>query len=282
MKLFYWAWFFIGLAFVACDSSDGDGPVTTGDKRASIELDNADVYASADYEFVLPQPFALAANFQEAGLNYDEQRMNNVDKASTYKTKGKKLLNFGVYSTNLVYAILNERPQASLKYFRTLQELAESIGMGAVFAEDNLAEKIEKNIVNKEVMEDLLIDLHERSQEYLMDNDMRKLAAIQFTGAWIEAMYLASHDFEDEVDLTVSSKIDDQMTLIDNAIHAIETFENEDDDLLKVYEELLRFQKEYIDFESVKNPVDGIPQLTSEEVNLLKRQIQSIRQLIVA
>ena len=272
----------IALVFGGCDSSEESGPVKTGDKRATIEVDDSDVFTSMDYEFVLPQPFALAANFQEAGLAYDAQRMNPVGNASTYKTKGKKLLNFGVYSTNLVYTILNERPQASMEYFKVLKELAESMGMGVIFSEDDLAMEVEANIANREVLEDLLIDLHERSQEYLQDNDMRQLAAIQFTGAWVEAMFLAAHDFNDEISLDVSAKIDDQMTLLDNAIFALKSFEDRDQDLQEVLNELKTLQETYTSFDSVKNPVEGIPHIDKEEVGQIKDRIFLIRKLIVA
>ncbi len=265
-----------------CSSDEADGPERTGEKRAVIEVGDTDVFSSMEYEFVLPQPFALAANFEEAGLIYDAQRMNAIGNAANYKTKGKKLLNFGVYSTNLVYTILNDQPQSSMEYFKTLRDLAESLGMGAVFTEDNLAADIEGNIANREVLEDLLIDVHERSQEFLQDNDMRQLAAVQFTGAWIEAMFLASHDFGTDVSDDLSAKIDDQMTLLSNAIFALETFENREADIDEVLNELIALQKEYEGFQSVQNPVGGIPRLADEEVAVISEKIKAIRELVIS
>jgi hypothetical protein len=274
-----YALFFVFLS--GCSSENTEGPEKTGEKRGVVSIEESDVFSSMDYEFVLPQPFALAANFQEAGLIYDAQRMNPINNATNYKTKGKKLLNFGVYSTNLVYTILNDQPQASMEYFKTLHDLAESLGMGAVFTEDNLAGEIEGNIANKDVLEDLLIDVHERSQEFLQDNDMRQLAAVQFTGAWIEAMYLAAHDFGTEVSDDLSAKIDDQMTLLSNAIFALETFESREEDIIQVLGELQELKKTYEGFESVQNPVGGIPRLTNADVAVISSQIKAIRELVV-
>jgi hypothetical protein len=163
-----------------------------------------------------------------------------------------------------------------------LKDLAESIGMGVVFSEDDLALKVESNISNREVLEDLLIDIHERSQEYLQDNDMRQLAAIQFTGAWVEAMYLASFDFSVEETNDMSAKIDDQMTLLRNAIFALETFDNRDVDLNKVLTSLKELQEMYTNLESVQSPVAGIPKLTKEDVEGISNHIQNTRQLIVS
>lgn len=274
--------FLITVSIWGCSAGEADGPERTGEKRAVIEVDDTDVFSSMEYEFVLPQPFALAANFEEAGLIYDAQRMNAIGNVANYKTKGKRLLNFGVYSTNLVYTILNDQPQASMEYFKTLRDLAESLGMGAVFTEDNLAADIEGNIANREVLEDLLIDVHERSQEFLQDNDMRQLAAVQFTGAWIEAMFLASHDFGTDVSDDLSAKIDDQMTLLSNAIFALETFENREADIDEVLNELIALQKEYEGFQSVQNPVGGIPRLADEEVAVISEKIKAIRELVIS
>lgn len=266
----------------SCESDENSQIVKSGNKKAIIEIDSTDVFSSSEYEFALPQPFALAANFQEAGLTYDAQRMNSADLAGSYKTQGKRLLNFGVYSTDLVYNILNDRPQESLRYFRVLKDLAESIGMGAIFLEDDLALEVESNISNREVLEDLLIDVHERSQEYLQDNDMRQLAAVQFTGAWVEAMYLASFDFSVEDTNDMSAQIDDQMTLLRNAIFALETFENRDVDLNTVLTSLKELQEMYTNLESVQSPVAGIPKLTKEDVEGISNHIQKTRQLIVS
>lgn len=273
--------FFFTFLLHSCVSDNVPNTEAKGEKRAIIKVDKTDVFTSDEYEFVLPQPFALAANYQEAGLTYDEERMNPIGSVTKYKTKGKQILNFGVYSTDLVYSILNERPQTSMEYFQVLEKLAEFMGMSSIFASDSLKNKIELNIANRDVLENLLIDLHERSQEYLEDNDLRRLAAIQFSGAWVEAIYLASFDFNDEITPIICAKIDDQMSLLDNAIFALESFEKDDDDLNLVLDELVALQETYAAFRTVINPLDGIPQLSGEEMQMLKDKIQSIRKLIV-
>lgn len=273
--------FFFTFLLHSCVSDNVPNTEAKGEKRAIIKVDKTDVFTSDEYEFVLPQPFALAANYQEAGLTYDEERMNPIGSVTKYKTKGKQILNFGVYSTDLVYSILNERPQTSMEYFQVLEKLAEFMGMSSIFASDSLKNKIELNIANRDVLENLLIDLHERSQEYLEDNDLRRLAAIQFSGAWVEAIYLASFDFNDEITPIICAKIDDQMSLLDNAIFALESFEKDDDDLNLVLDELVALQETYAAFPTVINPLDGIPQLSGEEMQMLKDKIQSIRKLIV-
>lgn len=267
----------------SCNNNEDENPEndTTKKKTGIIDIDTTDAFTSDEYEFILPRPFALAASFEEAGMTYDETRMNSLDNLESYKTEGKKILNFGVYSTDLVYNITNEQPQYSMKYFKGLKTLADRIGMGRIFTEDELALKIEQNIADREKMEELLVDVHEASQEYLQNNQLRFLSIIQFAGAWVEGMYLASFDFDQKDQNIISNKIVDHMTLLNNTIKGIKLYEDRDEDLQKVLDGLIDIQTTYNNYESVKS-AEGMPKLTSEEINTFKNKIREVRTLIIS
>lgn len=250
---------------------------------AIIEVDTTDVFGSDRFEFVLPRPFALAASFQEAGMSYSPGRTNPIENVDNYTTKGDQLINFGVYSTDLVYTIISDQPQQTMLYFNTLKKLADKFGMGSIFTEDDLALEIEKNISNRDMLESLLVDVHERSQEYLEDNDMRYLSAIQFSGAWVEGMYLASLDFTSKDPKEVGYKISDQMTLVKNTIRGLEMYPNRDESINQILEELKSFEAMYANFESVLETKGiGFPELTKEEIQQIATKIAEIRALIIA
>jgi hypothetical protein len=269
----------LGLLLTNCteEAAVKEGPT------AVIEIDTNDVFGSDRFEFVLPRPFALAASFQEAGMSYAPGRTNPVENVSNYMTKGAQLINFGVYSTDLVYNIINEQPQQTMLYFNTLKTLADKFGMGSIFTEDDLALEIEKNINNRDMLESLLVDVHERSQEFLEDNDMRYLSAIQFSGAWVEGMYLASLDFSSKNPAEVGHKISDQMTLVKNTIKGLEMYPNRDESINQILEELKAFEAMYNNFESVlaTNGV-GFPELSRSDINQIAKKIGEIRALIIA
>jgi hypothetical protein len=254
---------------------------TTKKKTGIVDIDTTDAFTSEEFEFNLPRPFALAASFEEAGMIYDETRMNSLENIDSYKTEGKQILNFGVYSTDLVYNITNDQPQYSMKYFNGLKTLADRIGMGRIFTEDELALKIEKNIADRDKMEELLVDVHEASQEYLQNNQLRFLSIIQFAGAWVEGMYLASFDFDKKDQNVISNKIVDHVTLLNNTIKGIKLYEERDEDLQSVLDGLIDLQTTYNNYESVKN-ADGMPKLNSEEINTFKEKIRKVRALIIS
>jgi len=269
----------LGLVLTNCteESTIKEGP------NGIVEVDTNDVFGSDRFEFVLPRPFALAASFQEAGMSYAPGRTHPVENVNNYLTKGSQLINFGVYSTDLVYNIINEQPQQTMIYFNTLKTLADKFGMGSIFTEDDLAIEIEKNISNRDMLESLLVDVHERSQEFLEDNDMRYLSAIQFSGAWVEGMYLASLDFTSKDPAVVGHKITDQMTLVKNTIRGLEMYPNRDESINQILEELKSFEAMYNNFESVLATEGvGFPELTKEEIDQIAKKIGEIRALIIA
>ncbi len=268
-----------GLIITSC----GEETPVKETPNAVIEVDTADIFGSERFEFVLPRPFALAASFQNAGMSYAPNRTNPVENVTKYNLKGAQLINFGVYSTDLVYNIIHDQPQQTMLYFNTLKDLADKFGMGSIFTEDDLALQIEQNISNREELEDLLVDVHERSQEYLEDNDMRYLSAIQFSGAWVEGMYLASLDFSKKDPAEVGHKISDQMTLVKNTIKGLEMYPNRDESINQILEELKSFEAMYQNFESVL-ATDGVgfPELTQDEINQIASKIAAIRNLIIS
>jgi hypothetical protein len=181
-----------------------------------------------------------------------------------------------------VYCIIHEQPQQSLLYFNSLKYLADKFGMGSIFTEDELALKIEENIANKAILEELLVDVHERSQEFLEDNQMKYLSAIQFSGAWIEGMYLASFDFENKP-TEIGQKLVKQMSLLKNTILGLQMYEDRDIEINTVLDELKAFELIYANFDSVKSAtVSEIPDLTSKEIKIIAEKITAIRNIIIS
>src|SRR5690554_5958921 len=268
------------LLLTACDTTDTN--IGNADlKTPIIEVDTTDVYSSEEYDFVLPTPYALVTSFQKAGMEFDASRMNDPKNVERYNTDGVQLLNFGVYSSDLVYSIINDQPQSSINNFNAIKSLGDKIGMGRIFNEEELALRIEKNIANREVMEDLLIDLHEKSQEYLENNQMRVLAAIQFAGAWIEGMYLATFDVEKKDASKLSHYLVDHMSLLKNAIKGLEAYKDRGEKTDNILTEMKDLQSTYNELESIKN-AKGFPQLTIEEIIVVSNKIHKIRKSIIS
>ncbi|HLW30392.1 MAG TPA: hypothetical protein VKX29_06010 [Brumimicrobium sp.] len=271
----------VSILFMLACNNDEKGTDNADLKKPIIEVDTEDIYSSDDYDFILPRPFALVTSFEKAGVEFEASRMNDPKNVENYNTDGIQLLNLGVYSSDLVYSIINDQPQSSINNFNAIKSLGDKIGMGRIFNEEELALRIEKNIANREVMEDLLIDLHEKSQEYLENNQMRVLAAIQFAGAWIEGMYLATFDVEKKDASKLSHYLVDHMSLLKNAIKGLEAYKDRGEKTDNILTEMKDLQSTYNELESIKN-AKGFPQLTIEEIIVVSNKIHKIRKSIIS
>ncbi|PKR80972.1 hypothetical protein CW751_07345 [Brumimicrobium salinarum] len=270
-----------GCLFLYSCNSNEETAATDELKTPKIEVETDDVYNSEEYEFILPRPYTLVTSFDKVGMNFEASRMNDPANVDQYSTDGMQLMNMGVFGSDLVYAITNNQPQHSIMYFNAIKKLGDKIGMGRIFNEEELATRIEKNIADEEKMKDLLIDLDEKSQEYLENNQMRMLAAIQFSGAWIEGMYLATFDIEEKDQSKLSHHLVDHMSLLKNAITGIEAYEQRSDQLSDILADLEALQTQFNNFESLKN-TEGFPELTREEIETLATDIHKVRNKITS
>src|SRR5690554_7876615 len=120
------------LLITSCSNNEENTKAPELKKTAIIEVDTTDVYTSDDYDFVLPRPFALVSSFENAGLDFVASCMNDPKNIEKYTTDGKQLLNFGVYSSDLVYSIINNQAQSSITNFNAIKGLADKIGRAHV------------------------------------------------------------------------------------------------------------------------------------------------------
>lgn len=250
-------------------------------KKAIIEVDTTNIYNKNDYDIKLPEPYVLVSSFEDAGVEFDATRMNDPENISNYNTEGKQLLNYGIFSSDLIYCIINEQAQYSIKNFNATKKIAVNLGMGSIYSNEKLASEIEDNIGDREKMEALLFDIHDKSLEYLKENEVRVLAAIQFAGSWVEGMYLGTFDIDNKDIKKLGVKVADNMNILKTALGGLEAYVDRDGNTNNVLTELKALQTQYNDLDNVKN-AKGIPELTKEDVKELAEKIHQIRDMIVS
>jgi hypothetical protein len=264
-----------------------NGSVKEKEIEKEVTKEEKNVFDSDEFDFVLPQPISLAKAFQASGLAYYPNLTNPVKNKLGYNEKVKQLLNLGIYSTDLAYCAINEHPNEAREYLKIIQELGVSVGLKPVFADKKMIDNFDKNLNNMEAVEDLIYDIQERSEEYMHDNDVRYLSIVQFSGAWIEGMYLGVKDIElkegnsDKMSITIV----DQMNILKNIIKGLTTYPTSDKTLSKVSNKLTNILDTYSNFESVKKSSSKdsfqTPVLTSNEFISLSTKISALRNFII-
>ncbi len=242
----------------------------------SMEMDQEE-----EINFVLPSPIQIAAIFNRSGLKYNGELPNKADQVSNYNTKTAKFLNFGVYSADLAYSVLNDKQQESINYLNSIKNLSDDIGMESIFGTGNLTKRFEKNISNQDTVLRILTEIKLKTDNYLEENKEQSKSAIFFAGAWIEGMYLGSKSYSENS--KVNERIIEQMKLLQGLIPALKTQKDASFDLDKLVTQLEEVNYMFNNFEEVKSSLesDAALQLSSESMKALGSKIESIRNSIV-
>jgi hypothetical protein len=254
--------------FTACSGGDD-----AAKEKAAVTVEESALDASDDQDFILPQPISLASAFQDAGLTYKAGKTNPVTNKNKYAQNIDKLLNLGVYSTDLAYCAINNKSQEARTYLLAIQDLGSKVGMESVFSDKALIEKFDKNLSDKDALTEL------------EDNDLKYLAAVQFAGAWAEGIYLGIDDSKKKGDL--GTALVDQMVLLKNTIKALKKHPAKDDkrlqEVIGLFEDVL---STYEGLESVKKANKNInfevPKLSTEEFDQLANKVTVLRNSIVS
>lgn len=231
-------------------------------------------------DFILPSPIQIAAMFNRAGLKYEGGITNPTSNISKYNTKTSRYLNFGVYSADLAYAVLNSERQASLDYIKTVRELSDVIGMPSIFDGGSLLTSFEKNIDNQDSILNILTIIKSRTDDYLSENNDESKEAVFFAAAWVEGMYLGSKSATTESSIT--PRIIEQMSILSNVIGSVKSQNDESLDLAFLVAGLEEIQTTFEGFAEVKsldNPDVSFSdiELTNEEITLLNKEIENLR-----
>lgn len=249
-----------------------------------VEVESMDDDMDEDFSFMLPSPIQIAAIFSQAGLKFESELVNPVSNQSNYNTKTAKFLNFGVYSADLAYAVLNDQQQLSIDYLNSVKGLADEIGMPSIFGTGDLIASFERNIGNQDTILNILTTVKRRTDEYLMENSEESKEAVFFAGAWVEGMYIGANASTESTH--ISARLVEQMTIVENIIRGLEVQKDPSFDLDWLINDLTKLDDTFNGFESVKaldmNEVDMEHlDITDQELNQLTEIITNIRTKIV-
>lgn len=271
----------------ACGSgekkSENDSSLSDTTSEESLTED------SKSFNYILPSPLQIASIFHRAKLKFDDKLLNKAESVNKYNTEIKLTLNMGVYATDLAYCLLNSQNQLSLSYLKTTRDLADKIGMGSVYNTEALVERFQKNIDNVDTLSDIISTIQTESEAFLEENERRFTALCIFTGAWIEAIYMASKTIETKFNDKIATEISEQHVSLRNLIKLLE--EHSESKQPEFNEVLTKLKEINTMFENTAGykaqPLEEgeeMPlsfQLTPQETNAIGAKVTVLRNLVV-
>ncbi len=257
------------LGFLAACSNG----TSENDKTEEAEMQVQEDMAIEDdgFDFFLPSSMQIAHILKKSGVIYVDGLTNDPKKHSQYQTRSKRLLNLGVYTGDLAYCVLNSQNETALKYVTALKSLGNDLDLAEVYHSADALDKIEGTMSNQDSLVAFIIETQEKLNDYAHTNHQLSLLLETFTGAWVETMYIAANAENTHPEF-ITKRLAEQIGILDNLIAGLEMTESNNQELANVIDQLKDFQSSMPVYSD-----DFNNQLTSEEFEVLKQKITSIR-----
>jgi len=222
-------------------------------------------------EYMLPSPLQIAELFKSAGLTYIGDLTTPKENIDKLTTKHDQKLNFGVYSADMAYCLMNDQTQESINYLKTLKELSEKIWMMDIINAMGLSDRLEANVGNEDSLTYIMADMQMQMDDYLEENGMSYMGSIIFAGAWIESIYIGVEVNKSEKNEHLIAKLSEQDIILDNLIASIKQTDED-----KEYANLVT------DLEKINQHFDAFDEESEEEYLFTDEQIASLGEDIIA
>ena len=149
-----------------------------------------------EYSYPLPSLFEVTNMLNEIEASYTFELGADPEKADEILAEKERALNLGVYTADLAYATTYNQKSEIQDYFRANEVLIRELDFTAAFEED-LKDRIEANLDNKEELVDIVTEMFQNAYSFLNKQGRAEVSYLILSGSVIEGLYLTTHISED-------------------------------------------------------------------------------------
>jgi hypothetical protein len=217
----------VTLVFASCG-----GDKTEGEDDMSGVTDTLKTEAPAEQVtetfFQVPSPGEMLTFIKMVGgkNNKNVSFLNSVDNQKNYTDNKSKALNFGIYSCDLSYCSIFEIGSESLKYFKTVKQLGDQIGVSSAI-QPAVLKRLEGNLGNPDSLSVITDDVYFSSFEALEASKQGPTLSLVVAGGWIESLYIATSLAKYDAKSPVVERLADQKYTLDNLIEFLKKYESD-------------------------------------------------------
>src|SRR5690606_28616939 len=173
------------LLLSACGGNGGDGEKST----PGLVIGGDDAGASPASLYQMPTPNELFTLVRDLAGEGHKRLLNPVTYADKYVSRKARAINFGIYSTDLIYASSFHLNVEVARYYLTTKKLADGLGISAAFNDADFV-RLEKNIARGDSLEVISNHVYLKAYEQLEQEEMGPVLSLVLAGGWIESMHL--------------------------------------------------------------------------------------------
>jgi len=187
--------------------------VSCGSRQAK-EAENTSVPSKEEtiksvVKYPIPTSFEVIKLINNAGAPYILSLSNSVDNVDKYIPAKSKALNLGIYGADLSYASTYQMKQETMNYLKVSKKLIDELQITSAFNVE-FAQRVEKNIDNKDSLIHIISNSFYDTYEFLMNNGKDNTSLLVMAGSWVEGLYITTQI------AVVSKNSDDMLKIVAN------------------------------------------------------------------
>jgi hypothetical protein len=290
------------LAMTSCKSGSKESSTLIDD--VGLDEGSGGIESFEQIYHLYPSPAEMLSIIDMGEMDYDEDLLISVDRADNYIDTKAKTSMLGVYMTDLAYAALFGRHEATLDYLEVVRSLAESIRIDEA-VDEAMIEKARRNVEYLDSLYTISNDAFMNILAYCERNERSNTVVMLSAGAFAESLFLAVNliDEYEKADYTLQHLADQKFT-IDNFMTFAENVKTDDPNVASTINDLKRIKTLYDNITpgtgavSIKKPdatsedqpkklvigggsSESQPSLSMEEFEELKAAVVELRTRIV-
>jgi hypothetical protein len=166
----------------------------------------------------MPTPNELFVLVRDLAGEGNKRLLNPASQADRYVSLKSRAVNFGIYSTDLVYASSFGLNVEVARYYLATKKLAEALGLSSVFTDAEFV-RLESNLTHGDSLEVISNDVYLRAYERLQGEDMGPILAMVLVGGWVESMHvMMGHREAMKGDKDILVRVAEQKTTLEHLV----------------------------------------------------------------
>ena len=232
----------LALSLTACGGSTPEQEANAGEADLVIGNDGNTDEGSSMYQ--MPTPNELFTLVREMAGEGHKRMLNPAANVERYVSLRSRALNFGVYSTDLVYASYFKLNVEVARYYLTTKKLGEGLGLASAFNDADFV-RLESNLTRGDSLEVISNEAYMKAYEKLQNEKMGPTLALVLSGGWIESMHLVMRQIEAFGESEpLMARVAEQKVTLEHLLELMKPLET-DAEVAPIYRELVKIRDIY-------------------------------------
>ncbi len=225
-------------------ASCGGQEKSVDEKTSGLVIGGEDAGASPSSLYQMPTPNELFSLVRDLAGEGHRRMLNPTTNADRYVSRKSRAVNFGIYSTDLVYASSFGLNVEVARYYLITKKLGEDLGIAAAFHDADFV-RLEKNLTRGDSLEVISNNAYIKAYETLEDEQLGPTLALVLAGGWVETMELLIRQVEAFGQSSAfTDRIAEQKVTLEHLLAIMEMYD-EDADVMEMRTQLLSIRDIY-------------------------------------